>query len=173
MAEVIAFHETIPGHHLFYTYPQQPAGSHTNAGIIEGWAIYAEYLADEMGLFSSTLDRQGMIAKHLWAASRLLVEPGLHLHHWSREQAIQFMLDNTLLSRMEIEIEVDRYIAMPGQSLSYMLGANLIMDERERAHAALGKKFDIAAFHHVILAPGGRPLPVVRADIRRWVAGQQ
>jgi uncharacterized protein (DUF885 family) len=172
MAEVIAFHEAIPGHHLFFTYPRQSAGSDVNAGIVEGWAIYAEYLADEMGLFSSTLDRQGMIAKHLWAASRLLVEPGLHIHHWSRERAIQFMLDNTLLSRTEIEIEVDRYIAMPGQSLSYMLGANLIMEERERAHAALGKKFDIAAFHDVVLAPGGRPLPVVRADIRRWVSDQ-
>jgi uncharacterized protein (DUF885 family) len=155
MAEVIAFHEAIPGHHLFFTYPRQSAGSDVNAGIV-----------------SSTLDRQGMIAKHLWAASRLLVEPGLHIHHWSRERAIQFMLDNTLLSRTEIEIEVDRYIAMPGQSVSYMLGANLIMEERERAHAALGKKFDIAAFHDVVLAPGGRPLPVVREDIRHWVSGQ-
>jgi uncharacterized protein (DUF885 family) len=172
MAEVIAFHEAIPGHHLFFAYPRQTAGSGGNAGIIEGWAVYAEYLADEMGLFSSTLDRQGMIAKHLWAASRLLVEPGLHLHHWSRERAIQFMLDNTLLSRTEIEIEVDRYIAMPGQSLSYMLGANLIMEERERAHAALGNKFDIAAFHDVVLAPGVRALPVVRADIRHWVSDQ-
>ncbi|HSB97032.1 MAG TPA: DUF885 domain-containing protein [Spongiibacteraceae bacterium] len=172
MAEVIAFHEAIPGHHLYFTYPRQSASSDVNAGIVEGWAIYTEYLADEMGLYSSTLDRQGMIAKHLWAASRLLVEPGLHLHHWSRERAIQFMLDNTLLSRTEIEIEVDRYIAMPGQSLSYMLGANLIMEERERAHAALGEKFDIAAFHDVILANGGRPLPVVRADIRRWVSDQ-
>jgi len=172
MAEVIAFHEAIPGHHLFFTYPRQSASSDVNAGIVEGWAIYTEYLADEMGLFSSTLDRQGMIAKHLWAASRLLVEPGLHIHHWSRERAIQFMLDNTLLSRTEIEIEVDRYIAMPGQSVSYMLGANLIMEERERAHAALGKKFDIAAFHDVVLAPGGRPLPIVRDDIRRWVSDQ-
>jgi len=173
MAEVIAFHEAIPGHHLFATYPRpESAGSDYNAGIVEGWAIYTEYLADEMGLYSSTLDRQGMIAKHLWAASRLLVEPGLHIHHWSRERAIQFMLDNTLLSRTEIEIEVDRYIAMPGQSLSYMLGANLIMEERERAHTALGKKFDIAAFHDVVLAPGGRPLPVMRADIRHWVSEQ-
>jgi len=173
MAEVIAFHEAIPGHHLFATYPRpESAGSDYNAGTVEGWAIYTEYLADEMGLYSSTLDRQGMIAKHLWAASRLLVEPGLHIHHWSRERAIQFMLDNTLLSRTEIEIEVDRYIAMPGQSLSYMLGANLIMEERERAHAALGKKFDIAAFHDVVLGPGGRPLPVVRADIRHWVSEQ-
>jgi uncharacterized protein (DUF885 family) len=82
------------------------------------------------------------------------------------------MLDNTLLSRTEIEIEVDRYIAMPGQSVSYMLGANLIMEERESARAALGKNFDIAAFHDVILAAGGRPLPVVRDDIRRWVSEQ-
>ena len=99
MAEVIAFHEGIPGHHLFFAYPRERESSGYNSGILEGWAIYTEYLADEVGLYSSTLDRQGMMAKHLWAASRLVVEPGLHLDGWSRDQAIEFMLENTLLSR--------------------------------------------------------------------------
>ncbi len=169
MAEVIAFHEGIPGHHLWSTYPRKNPSTGYNSGILEGWAVYSEYLADEMNLYSSTYDRQGMIAKHLWAASRLIVEPGLHLRGWSREDAIRFMMKNTVMSRTEIEIEVDRYIAMPSQSLSYMLGADLILSERKRARAIMGDAFDIASFHDVILEPGVRSLPKVREDIRAWV----
>ena len=171
MAEVIAFHEGIPGHHLWATYPRDTTASEYPSGLsgtTEGWAIYAEYVADEMGLFSSTFDRQGMMAKHLWAASRLIVEPGIHLRGWSREKAINFMLENTVMSRTEIEIEVDRYIAMPGQSLSYILGADLILTERERSMKLMGTDFDIKAFHDVVLGAGARPLPVVREDIRQW-----
>lgn len=170
MAEAIAFHETVPGHHLFFAYPRKSGSSAFNAGIVEGWAIYAEYVADELGLYSSNFDRQGMIAKHLWAASRLVVEPGLHLHGWSRDEAIKFMLDNTALSQPEIEIEVDRYLALPGQSLSYMLGADLIMGERQCAMKIMGDAFDIKEFHDVILSPGVRPLSELRHDVRTWVA---
>ncbi|MCL1059348.1 DUF885 domain-containing protein [Shewanella gelidimarina] len=169
MAEVIAFHEGIPGHHLWVTYPRKAPSKGYNAGILEGWALYGEYLADEMNLYSSTYDRQGMIAKHLWAASRLIVEPGLQLRGWSRTDAINFMMDNTVMSRQEIEIEVDRYIAMPGQSLSYMLGADMILSERKRARELLGNDFNIAAFHDVILEAGVRPLSEVRDDIRLWI----
>jgi uncharacterized protein (DUF885 family) len=111
-----------------------------------------------------------MMAKHLWAASRLIVEPGLHLRGWSREKAIDFMLESTLLPRAEIEIEIDRYIAMPGHSLSYMLGADLILSERERARAELGPAFDIRAFHELVVGPGVRPLPQLRDEIRAWAA---
>lgn len=169
MAEVIAFHEGIPGHHLWVAYPREIPSKGYNAGILEGWALYGEYLADEMNLYSSTYARQGMIAKHLWAASRLIVEPGLQLRGWSRVDAINFMMDNTVMSRQEIEIEVDRYIAMPGQSLSYMLGADMILSERKRARELLGDDFNIAAFHDVILEAGVRPLSEVRDGIRLWV----
>ena len=172
MAEVIAFHEGIPGHHLWATFPRDIPSTKYNtglSGLTEGWAIYSEYLADEMDLFSSTLDRQGMIAKHLWAASRLIVEPGLHLRGWSREKAINFMQENTVLSRAEIELEVDRYIAMPGQSLSYILGADVILNERKRAREVMGTTFDIKAFHDIVLGAGARPLSVVQDDIRAWV----
>ncbi|MFT7235317.1 MAG: hypothetical protein ACI9QV_000891 [Methylophagaceae bacterium] len=168
MAEVIAFHEALPGHHLWSAYPRKNESVGHNSGILEGWAIYAETLSDELGLYSTTLDRQGMITKHLWAASRLVVEPGLHIHGWSRERAIQFMLTNTVLSRTEIEIEVDRYIAMPGQSLSYMLGANLIHVERELAKKLLDEDFNLKLFHDIVVVPGVRPLPELRADIRDW-----
>ena len=176
MAEVIAFHEAIPGHHLWNTYPRHAKLEHYASGkwgLLEGWAIYAEYLADEMGLYSSDFDRQGMMAKHLWAASRLIVEPGLHLNGWSRKQAIDFMLDNTLLSRSEIELEVDRYIAMPGHSLTYILGANVILQERARAKQNLGADFVIKAFHDAVLAKGPRPLSRVKHDIRAWVNTQR
>ena len=170
MAEVIAFHEGLPGHHLFFAYPREGDARDFNAGLAEGWAIYAEYLADELGLYGTDYDRQGMIAKHLWAASRLVIEPGLHLHGWTREEAIDFMLSNTAMQRAEVEIEIDRYIAMPGQSLSYMLGADLLLTERALAETALGDAFDIKAFHSVVLDADLRPLPVVRTDIRDWVA---
>lgn len=172
MAEVIAFHEGIPGHHLWSAYKRNtPALRLTSgtAGLLEGWAIYSEYLADELSLYSTTLDRQGMIAKHLWAASRLIVEPGIHLKGWSREKAINFMLENTLLSQTEIEVEVDRYIAMPGQSLSYILGADVILSERKRAQETLKGAFNLKDFHDVILLGGSRPLSVVRSDIKTWV----
>jgi uncharacterized protein (DUF885 family) len=169
MAEVIAFHEGIPGHlHWSSNHKKEPSSGY-NSGILEGWALYSEYLADEMDLYSTTYDLQGMITKHLWAASRLIVEPGLHLLGWSRENAIHFMIENTVMSRTEIEIEVDRYIAMPGQSLSYILGADLILSERKRARDILGNVFDISEFHDVILESGVRPLPQVRKDIRAWV----
>lgn len=169
MAEAIAFHETLPGHHLFFAYPRERQSTDFNAGIMEGWAIYAEYLADEMGLYATDFDRQGMIAKHLWASSRLVVEPGLHLRGWSRDDAIDFMYKNTALSLAEIEVEVDRYLALPGQSLSYMLGADLMLRERACARAALGEAFDIKEFHDVILAPGARSLPALQRDIRAWL----
>lgn len=169
MAEVLAFHEGIPGHYLWDTYPRKIDSDEYISGLLEGWAIYAEYLADELHLYSSTFDRQGMMAKHLWAASRLIIEPGLHLKGWSRDTAVNFMLNNTLLSKREAEIEVDRYIAMPGQSLSYILGADVILSERDKAMAVLGEAFDLAQFHDVILQEGVRPLPQVRNDIRRWV----
>lgn len=167
MAEVIAFHEGVPGHHLASLASHGEGGF--NAGFGEGWAIYAEYLADEMGLYSTRRDRIGMMAKHLWAASRLIVEPGLHVHGWSRQRAIQFMLENTALPRKEIEIEVDRYISMPGQSLSYMLGYDRIRQMRERAQKALGPKFDLPRFHHILLGKGMRDLDDVEKDVTAWI----
>ena len=171
MAEVIAFHEGVPGHHLAALASHGEGGF--NSGFGEGWAIYAEYLADEMGLYSTKRDRMGMMAKHLWAASRLVVEPGLHVHGWSRDRAIRFMLDHTALPQKEIEIEVDRYISMPGQSLSYMLGYDRFHQMRERAHAALGPKFNLPRFHQVLLRKGMRDLDDVDKDVTAWIASEQ
>ena len=166
MTEVIAFHETLPGHHIRAALGL-PAGQF-NSGFLEGWGIYAEYLADEMGLYSSETDRAGMMAKHLWAASRLVVEPGLHLRGWTRAQAIAFMRGHTTLSDAEIAVEVDRYIASPGQSLSYMLGYDRIMGARRYAERVMGRRFDLRQFHQIVLGPGSRPLDRMVADVHRW-----
>lgn len=170
LSEAIAFHETIPGHHTQRSAGRD--GSGFVAGLAEGWAIYAEVLADEMGLYSSELDRIGRIAKHLWATSRLIIEPGLHVRGWTREEAIRFMLANTALSLNEIELEVDRYLALPGQSLSYMLGNLHLRMLRDSAETELGPLFDVREFHDVVLVPGMRPLTEVSADVGRWVARQ-
>jgi uncharacterized protein (DUF885 family) len=172
MAEAIAFHEGVPGHHLFFAYPRKSAGGDFNAGLAEGWAIYAEKLADEMGLYSAILDREGRLAKHLWAASRLIIEPRLHSGQWTRKDAIRFMQRTTALPEEEIAIEIDRYLAMPGQSLTYMLGADAIVGARERARAAFGEDFDVRAFHHVVLEGGMRSLAEVDADVDAWIAAE-
>lgn len=171
MTEVITFHETLPGHHIRAALGL-PAGTF-NSGYAEGWGLYAEYLADEMGLYSSPTDRAGMMAKHLWAASRLVVEPGLHLHGWTRAQALAFMRDHTALSDAEIAVEVDRYIASPGQSLSYMLGYDRIMGARNYAERVMGQRFDLRHFHQVVLGPGSRPLDEMVADVHRWADATQ
>ena len=166
MAEVIAFHEGLPGHHTRFAL-DLPEGDF-NSGFAEGWALYSEYVADEMHLYSGRLDRAGMMAKHLWAASRLVVEPGLHLHGWTRARAVAFMHAHTALSDAEIAVEVDRYIATPGQSLSYMLGYDRIAAARRHAERALGPRFDLRQFHQIVLGPGSRSLDRVYADVVRW-----
>jgi uncharacterized protein (DUF885 family) len=166
MAEVIAFHETLPGHHTQAAL-DLPEGDF-NSGFAEGWALYSEYVADEMHLYSSRLDRAGMMAKHLWAASRLVVEPGLHLHGWTRAQAVAFMRAHTALTDPEIAVEIDRYIATPGQSLSYMLGYDRIAAARHYAERRLGRRFDLRRFHSAVIGRGSRPLDRVYADVVRW-----
>ncbi len=171
MAEAIAFHETVPGHHL---QSQRAHGrGRFDAGFAEGWATYAEYLADEAGLYSADVDRLGATAKRLWSASRLVVEPGLHVRGWSRDEAVDFMLAHTALPQAEIEIEVDRYLAWPGQSLSYSLGFDRLRGLRAEAEAALGDGFDLRAFHAVVLDPGPRPLARVADDVDAWIAAER
>lgn len=173
MSEVIAFHETVPGHHTSFAVPaahgNAPMASF-NSGYVEGWAIYAERLADEMGLYSTPLDRLGLVAKHLWAASRLVVEPGLHLHGWSRDRAIAYLVDHSTLSEAEAALEVDRYLALPGQSLAYVLGYLELREARRTAEAALGERFDVRDFHDVVLRDGVRPLAEVQEDVEAWIA---
>jgi uncharacterized protein (DUF885 family) len=175
-AEVLAFHESIPGHHTQIALAQELTGIpdfRKHAGItafVEGWALYTERLAQEMGLYSGDLDRMGMLSFDAWRASRLVVDTGLHVKGWSRAQAIRYMLENTALAENNIENEVDRYIGWPGQALAYKLGQREIFALRHEAERRLGARFDIRAFHDVVLGNGGISLAVLRAEVERWIS---
>ncbi|WEK41964.1 MAG: DUF885 family protein [Candidatus Sphingomonas colombiensis] len=136
----------------------------------EGWALYTERLGDEMGFYRTPYERFGMLSYQMWRAARLVVDTGIHTKSWTREQAQQFLHDNTALSDHEIMTEVDRYIGWPGQALSYYLGELTIQKARAKAEKALGPKFDIRNFHDTVLSLGSVPLPVLEARVDRFIA---
>jgi uncharacterized protein (DUF885 family) len=175
-AEALAFHEAVPGHHLQIAIAQELKGIpefRKHEGVtsyVEGWALYTERLADEMGLYSSDIDRIGMLSYDAWRACRLVVDTGLHAKGWSRQQAIDYMFENSVLAKNNIENEVDRYITWPGQALAYKVGQLEILKLREEAKQKLGDKFDIRAFHDVVLRNGAVALPVLRQQVEAYIA---
>ncbi len=177
-AEVLAFHESIPGHHLQIAIAQELPNipefrRHMGTtAFVEGWALYTERLADEMGLYTGDLDRMGILSFDAWRAARLVVDTGLHAQGWDRAQAIAFFEANTPLARNNIANEVDRYITWPGQALAYKLGHIELRTLRADAEAALGPRFSLPEFHDAVLSGGAVPLPVLRRQVRAWVAGR-
>jgi uncharacterized protein (DUF885 family) len=177
--ESTAFHETYPGHHLQLSLALERQDLHPISryfflsGFGEGWALYSERLADEMGLFSSDLDRLGLLANEALRAARLVVDPGLHALGWSRDRALEYLIENTTETPEHAEAEIDRYIAVPGQATAYMLGNLEIRRLRAEAERALGSRFDIRAFHDTLLADGSLPLWVLREQVRRWIDRQR
>ncbi len=175
-AEVLAFHESIPGHHLQIGVAQGLTAVPAflkHAGMtayVEGWALYTERLADEIGLYSGDLDRMGMLSFDAWRASRLVVDTGLHALSWTRKQAEQYMLDHTALTEANIKNEVDRYITWPGQALAYKLGQLEIRKLRGMAEAELKGDFVLSEFHDEVLRYGAVSLPALRTLIGEWVA---
>lgn len=173
--EATAFHEAYPGHHLQMSVAIFGGGVHPIlrymyvAGMAEGWGLYCERLADEMGLYSSDLDRLGMLSNEALRAARLVVDPGMHALGWSRDQAIEYMLDHTAESRGSVESEVDRYIAVPGQATAYMTGSLEIQRLRRMARDEMGDAFDIKEFHDRVLGDGAVSLPMLRTAISRWI----
>jgi uncharacterized protein (DUF885 family) len=178
-AEVLAFHESIPGHHLQIAIAQErsalPAFRRHDGmtAFVEGWALYTERLSEEMGLYSGDLDRMGMLSFDAWRATRLVVDTGIHSLGWTREQAQRYMLEHTALTPKNIENEVDRYIVWPGQALAYKLGQLAVSKLRRRAESELGKTFDLAAFHDAVLAEGAVSLPVLEGQIDAWIAARK
>ena len=174
--ESTAFHETIPGHHLQNAIAIErteihPIGRYiSSSGYAEGWALYAEELADEMKLFSSDLDRLGMLSSQAFRAVRLVVDSGMHVFGWERQRAIDYMLAHTTESADDVAAEIDRYIIWPGQATAYMLGMLEIQRLRAEAQQKLGPKFDIKAFHDRVLEDGGVPLGYLNQKIRGWIA---
>ncbi|PPK65897.1 DUF885 domain-containing protein [Actinokineospora auranticolor] len=174
LAEVTAFHEAVPGHHFqlalameLTELPLLRRLADVNA-YAEGWGLYTERLAEEMGLYSDDVARFGMLAMDSMRAGRLVVDTGLHAKGWSRERAVSYLRENTPLSLLEIGNEVDRYIAYPGQALSYMVGRLEIQRARAAAEVRLGADFDIRAFHDLVLGGGPLPLKVLGEVVAEW-----
>ncbi len=159
-AEALAFHEAVPGHHLQIAIAQEIQGIPSfrkhlgSTAFVEGWALYTEQLCDELGLYSSDLDRIGKLSFEAWRACRLVVDTGMHAQGWSRQQAIDFMLANSALAENNIVNEVDRYITWPGQALAYKLGQVEILELRQEARRLRGASFDLREFHDVVLSHG-------------------
>ncbi|MDQ6798101.1 MAG: DUF885 domain-containing protein, partial [Actinomycetota bacterium] len=175
----IAFHEAIPGHHLQLAIASELTGlprfrrfSLSNTAYVEGWGLYAERLAGEMGLYRNDLDRLGMLAADSIRACRLVVDTGLHALGWCRSAAIEFMAAHTPVSVEEVTVEVDRYIGMPGQALAYKLGQREILRLRQSARARLGGSFDISGFHDAVLGSGAVGLPILAELVEAWVASR-
>jgi uncharacterized protein (DUF885 family) len=174
--EALTWHESIPGHHTQIAYAQElgamPAFRKLDGSTayVEGWALYTEVLADEMGLYSSDLDRLGQLSYDAWRASRLVVDTGLHAMGWSRQRAEQYMREHTALTEVNISNEVDRYIGWPGQALAYKVGQLHILQLRANAKKRLGPKFDLKGFHAAVLGVGAVTLPVLDGVVDAWVA---
>jgi uncharacterized protein (DUF885 family) len=178
-AESIGYHEAIPGHHLqlaiaaeLTELPSFQRFGFGNTAYVEGWALYTERLADEMGLYSGDLDRIGMLTADAWRAGRLVVDTGLHALGWTRQQAIDFLLEHTPLDPGEVTVEIDRYIGMPGQALAYKAGQREIFRQRALAQEQLGDRFDIKGFHDAVLAHGAVTLPILGDLVADWVTSR-
>ncbi|MDC7677414.1 DUF885 domain-containing protein [Asticcacaulis machinosus] len=172
----LTLHESAPGHAFQMPLAMENKGLpefRQNTYISaygEGWALYAERLGVEMGMYHTPYEHFGMLSYQMWRAARLVVDTGIHAKGWTRDQTMAFMRDNTALSEHEITTETDRYIAWPGQALSYYLGEMAIWKARAKAEAALGEKFDIRAFHDTVLELGSVPLPVLETAVDKFIA---
>jgi uncharacterized protein (DUF885 family) len=174
----LAYHEAIPGHHFQSSLAQEQTGVPFFRRVIpftayaEGWALYAEQLAAENGFQDDPYDRLGYLQSQMFRAVRLVVDTGIHVKRWTREEAITYMLENTGMPESDVTAEVERYIVWPGQACAYKVGQLKILELRERAHARLGERFDIREFHGVVLEHGELPLTILERLVDEWIAAK-
>ncbi|MDE0960011.1 MAG: DUF885 domain-containing protein [Planctomycetota bacterium] len=173
--EALALHEAVPGHHLqlalqneLENLPQWRTTTHFTA-YIEGWGLYSESLGEAMGFYQDPYSRFGQLSYEMWRALRLVVDTGIHELGWSRQQAVDVMLDNSALTRKNVEAEVDRYISWPGQALAYKIGELVIQELVQDARSRLGERFDIRHFHDYLLKEGSMPLDLLRSRMESWI----
>jgi uncharacterized protein (DUF885 family) len=177
--EALAYHEGIPGHHMQRAITQELNGIPdfqkyaSFTAYTEGWGLYTEELGKDMGFYQDPYSDFGRLAMELWRACRLVVDTGLHAKRWSREEAIEYLVDNTPNARYDAVKAIERYIAMPGQATAYMIGKLKIMELRDKSRAALGDNFDIRGFHDEVLKDGPVPLSLLESKIDAWIAQQQ
>ena len=176
--EALAYHEGIPGHHMQLAISQELTGLPKFrkfggfTAYTEGWGLYSEFLPKEMGFYEDPYSDFGRLAMELWRAARLVVDTGLHDKKWTREEAIQYLIDNTPNPEGDCIKAIERYIVMPAQATAYKIGMNKIVELREAAKAELGDKFDIREFHDVVLKDGPVPLAVLQETVEDWVASK-
>lgn len=174
--EDIAYHEGNPGHHMQISIQQELTDiprfrtQFWTTAYVEGWGLYAEWLAKEMGGYDDPYSEFGRLAGEMWRAVRLVVDTGIHAKQWSEEQAVQFFLDNSPIPPPAVRSEVQRYFANPGQATAYKIGMMNFQEARARAEDQLGEAFDIREFHDVVLGAGGLPMPILHARVDRWIA---
>ncbi len=173
--ETLSLHEAAPGHHFQISIQQEMEDApkfqrfSESTAFAEGWALYAESIGREMGLFTDPYQYFGRLSDELLRAMRLVVDTGLHAKSWPREQAIQYMLDNSAMAKSDVTAEIERYMAIPGQALAYKIGQLKITELRRRAEAALGAAFDIRQFHNQVLLDGSLPMSILEAKIDGWI----
>jgi uncharacterized protein (DUF885 family) len=175
----LSVHEAVPGHHHQIALQQElPLSDFRKYGAFftaftEGWGLYSESLGEEMGLYDTPDKKMGQLSYQMWRACRLVVDTGIHAKGWTKQQAIDFMTENSALSAANIEAEVNRYISWPGQALAYKLGELKIRELRDKATKELGSKFSLPAFHDAVLGQGSVPLDVLKAQIEDWIAAEK
>ena len=175
---VLALHEAVPGHHLQIALANELENvpefrKHSGyTAYVEGWALYAESLGEDMKMYEDPYDKFGQLTYEMWRACRLVIDTGIHAYGWTRQQAIDYLLINSAKTQHDAEVEIDRYIVWPGQALAYKMGELKIKELRAAAEKKLGGKFDIRAFHDEILGQGALPLDILEKRMKAWTARQ-
>ena len=177
--EAVAYHEGLPGHHLQISIAQELTGLpefrkfQDYTAFTEGWGMYSERLGKDVGFYKDPYSDYGRLENDMWRAIRLVVDTGVHSKHWTRQQMVDYFHDHSAIDETNVQSEVDRYVAWPGQALGYKMGQLKILELRDKAKAALGPKFDIKAFHDEVLDSGALPMDVLEQRVDAWIAAQK
>jgi uncharacterized protein (DUF885 family) len=177
--EAVSYHEGIPGHHLQIAIAQELTGlpefrkNEYYTAYTEGWGLYSERLGKEIGFYQDPYNDYGRLEADIWRAIRLVVDTGVHNKHWTRQQMVDFFHDHSAIDETNIQAEVDRYIAWPGQALGYKMGQLKLLELRKKAVTALGPKFDLKGFHDTVLDSGALPMDVLEQQVDAWIATQK